>query len=244
MVTNYRFCEQLRTIPESKSKLYREDVLSKCPVCKGADRALCDKCSLQLKVFDRYVNANIPVDFWDKDMFNFKGDQKLLRIFNNINESFREYYRSGKSICLVGSHGVGKTFFACSILKAAVIRGYGGLYTTLGDVVNVLIHGDSWVKFAARTELVMCSFLVLDEFDSRFLGNSNSAELFGRILESVLRIRLQNLMPTILISNDPDPTKALGADLGASVSSLISGYMKKISVIGADYREVLKENKV
>jgi hypothetical protein len=48
-------------------------------------------------------------------------------------------------------------------------------------------------------------------------------------------------MPTILISNDLDPAKALGEALGASISSLISGFCKKIVVIGGDYREVINK---
>ncbi len=195
---------------------------------------------LESKVVDRYVQANIPIDFWAKEMSQFEGDKKLVRIFNELNENFKEYYKSGKSMILVGSHGVGKTFFACSILKQAAIRGYGSLYTTLGDVVSVLIYGDSYTKFAARKELMMVSFLCLDEFDSRFINNENAAELFGRILESIIRIRFQNHMPTILLSNDLDPSKALGTNLGASVSSLITGNCKKICVIGGDYRNKQK----
>lgn len=227
----------MRTIPENKTTIYKEDFISKCPICSKNKIISCDKCTLEAKVVDRFVQANIPIDYWDKEMSNFQGDKKLVKIYNNISESFREYYKSGKSMLLVGQHGVGKTYFACCILKQAAIKGYGSLYTTLGDAVSVLIYGDSNTKFLARKELIMTSFLCIDEFDSRFIANENSAELFGRILEGIIRIRFQNKMPSILISNDKDPSKALGAALGASISSLIKGNCKKIAVIGSDYRE-------
>ncbi len=174
-------------------------------------------------------------------MVDFEGDKKLINLYLSINGEFKSFYKNGRSYILVGQHGVGKTFFACSVLKQAAIRGYGALYSTLGDVVNVLVYGDSQTKFAARKELMMVSFLCLDEFDSRFIANENSADLFGRILESIIRIRFQNKMPTILISNDVDPSKSLGANLGASIASLIAGYCKKISVTGPDFRNILKE---
>jgi len=234
----------LRTVPQTKVKLRKSNIINKCDICSKQQVIVCDKCTLSSKVIDRFVSANIPVDFWDKEMDKFEGDSRLIKIFNSItkdNNVFKDYYINGKSMILVGQHGVGKTLFSCAILKQAVIRGYGALYTTLGDVVNVLIYGDSSTKFWARKELMMTDFLVLDEFDSRFINNENAAELFGRILESIIRIRFQNSLPTILISNDSDPSKALGANLGASVSSLITGFCKKISVTGQDFRTVLKQ---
>jgi len=234
----YQYCNHLRTISESKINLHKDEIVSKCPACGGKDKNVprCEKCALEFKIIDRYVQANIPVDFWERDMLKFEGDAKLLRLYKQISDDFLTYYRSGKSTMLVGQHGVGKTFYACSVLKLASLKGYGSLYTTLGDAVNVLVYGNSETKFQARKELMMVSFLVLDEFDSRFIGNENAADLFGRILESIIRIRLQNCMPTILISNDKDPTKALGTNLGASIASLINGYVKKIPVIGPDFR--------
>jgi len=239
----YQFCDHLRTIPENKAAIYKEDLIKKCSVCSKNNVISCDKCTLEAKIIDRFVQANIPIDYWDKEMVDFKGDGRLVKIYNNIFNSFREYYKSGKSMMLVGQHGVGKTYFACCILKQAAIKGYGSLYTTLGDAVSVLIYGDSSTKFLARKELIMTSFLCIDEFDSRFIANENSAELFGRILEGIIRIRFQKKMPSILISNDRDPSKALGAALGASIGSLIKGNCKKIAVIGSDYRETQEHEK-
>ena len=243
MAIQYQFCEHLRTIPPNKTSIYKEDIISSCSICSKFNIVHCDKCFLKSKFVDRYAQANIPLDYWNKEMVDFEGDKRLIKIYNSIKDSFREYYKSGKSMLLVGSHGVGKTYFAANILKLAAIKGYGSLYTTLGDAVNVLIYGDSKTKFTARQELVMSSFLCIDEFDSRFINNENSAELFGKILESIIRIRFQNCVPSILISNDLDPSKALSSNLGASISSLINGSCKKIIVTGGDYRDIQKQNK-
>jgi len=239
MALSYQFCQALRTIPEDKSHLKKEDILSKC-ICSSTT-VMCSKCNLRVKLIDRFINANIPVDFWHREMSDFKGDKKLLKLYNTIEEDLKEYLLNGKSYLLTGNHGVGKTYFSCAVLKLACAKNYRALYSTMGDVVNVLINGDRQVRYEARRELMMVSFLVLDEFDSRFMGSDSAAELFGRILESIIRIRFQNNMPTILISNNGDPTKALGDHLGPSMNSLIAGYCRKLYIIGADYREVIKE---
>lgn len=234
---NYQTCEALRTVPDDKVQLGKKEISSSCPECSIKNGPLCRKCSFRSILLDRYSGANIPVDFWSREMDSFKGDKKLLNLYSSIKSDFQAYYIKGKSYCIVGNHGTGKTFFGSCFLKLAAVKGYPALYTTMGDVVNVLVNGFPKVKFDARRELMMVSFLVLDEFDSRFIGSEAAAELFGRLMESILRIRLQNYMPTILISNNLDPTKALGEYLGPSVSSLVSGYMKKISVIGPDWRK-------
>lgn len=235
MALSYQSCQALRTIPEDKSGIKKEDILAKCNTCTNT--LICKKCSARLKLLDRYIAANIPVDFWHREMSDFKGDRKLAKLYTTINDNLKEYYLNGKSYLLVGNHGVGKTFFGCGLLKLACAKNYRALYSTMGDIVNVLVNGDKKTRYDARRELMMVSFLVLDEFDSRFIGSDAAAELFGRILESIIRIRLQNHMPTILISNNGDPTQALGDHLGPSMKSLISGYCKKVVVIGGDFRE-------
>lgn len=236
----YQYCEALRNIPEDKVKVIKEDIISKCSVCSNG--VICDRCTVKLKIYDRYIMSNIPIDFWGFDMKNFEGDKRVLSIYESIVKDVREYYVSGKSLLLVGAHGVGKTTASCCLLKFVATKGYGALYATMGDIVNVMIHGTNQVRFEARRELMMVSFLVIDEFDSRFIGSDSAAELFGRVLESILRIRLHNHMPTILISNNLNPTKALGDYLGPSINSLINGYVNKIAVIGPDFREKLKSS--
>lgn len=236
MVLHYQPCEQLRTISKNKIELYKNDILNSCEICKQENKISCDKCILKSVLIDRYSDANIPLDFIYKTIDDFYGDKKIKTLYEDTTKDILSSYRDGKSICLRGNHGTGKTFISSLILKKCVERGMKALYTTLGDVVNVLVYANSKTKYEASRELKMIDWLVIDEFDSRFMGNDNAAELFGRILESIIRIRFQNSMPTILITNNPDPTKALGEQLGASIGSLMKGYVWDIPVIGADFR--------
>ena len=238
MPLNYQPCLVLRTIPESKISQYKNDIIIDCPSCKTSKVASCQSCILRNKLSDRYYEANIPMDYWDKSISDFKGDKNLTNMYNEYAANPKDSFKNGISLVLKGMHGVGKTFFSSLILKKMVSVGYTALYTTLSDTVNVLTCAKSQDKFDASRELKMVDFLVLDEFDSRFFAaTESSADLYGRILESIIRIRLQNNMSTILITNNPDPTKALGDSLGTSISSLISGYVKEVSVIGSDFRK-------
>jgi len=237
MAAIYQPCEQLRTIPKNKIEIYRREIIDSCEHCSKANKIGCDKCVLRSMLIDRYSDANIPLDFVDKTINDFVGDKKIKVLYEDTTRDIIKSYKFGRSVCLRGNHGVGKTMISCLILKKCVEKGMKGLYSTLGDIVNVLIYGDIKTKFEASRELKMVDWLVIDEFDSRFMGSDNSAELFGRILESIIRIRFQNSLPTFLITNNPDPTKALGDQLGASIGSLMKGYVWDIPVIGADYRK-------
>jgi DNA replication protein DnaC len=237
MEMNYCYSEQLRTISKTKIGLLRQGIIDSCPNCSTLNKVGCEKCDLKSKLFNRYIEANIPLDFIDKSMKDFYGDKKLVKLFEYITDDLLKSFSTGQSFILRGAHGTGKTMIASLVLKKAVEKGMSGLYTTLSDVVNVLVYAEKLAKFTASRELKLVDWLVIDEFDSRFMGSDVSAELFGRILEAIIRIRFQNTMPVILITNQPDPTKALGDQLGASISSLISGYCTDVPVIGKDFRK-------
>jgi len=240
MVPNIPLCSNLRTIPDSKKIYYKNKIISNCETCKtknvGALCEICDKCHLRILMLDKCIQANLPLDFISRSMKEFKGDKKLVALYNSFVNDVDESINEGFAYMLKGMHGVGKTYFASMLIKKSVLK-YNCLYTVLTDIVSTLTGGDKQTRFLAANELKKLDLLVIDEFDPRFFSSDASAELYGRILESVLRIRLQNKMSTVLITNNPDPTQSLGADLGASISSLISGYMKEIVVIGPDFRK-------
>lgn len=131
------------------------------------------------------------------------------------------------------------TMTSACILKRVVETGkYSGLYVNLVDIVNIIAapNADAEQKEEARRTLISVDFLVIDEFDIRFMGSDNAADLFGRILEPVLRTRIQNNLPTIICTNSIDPTAAFSGPLQASFKSLMNK-IKTIPVLGKDHRE-------
>lgn len=131
------------------------------------------------------------------------------------------------------------TMTTTCILKLAAQKGYNCLYTTLSDVVNVLTAADSEEKFLARKELMMVDFLVIDEFDSRFIATDNAADLYARTLETIFRTRSQNKLPTLMCTNSPNILETFSGALKMSLGSLMKGYLKIFAVLGTDHRSLL-----
>lgn len=189
-------------------------------------------------IINRYAESNIPIEYWNITMEkDFVGDQRLLNKYKEYIEDLKDRYINGTSICFAGHHGVGKTMTATCILKKASQKGYSCLYTTLSDIVNTLNQSPSEDKFFARRELILIDFLVIDEFDSRFMASDNAADLYARHLESIFRTRIQNKLPTLMCTNSPNIVESFNGPLKNSIDSLIKGYLHMFPVLGQDIRK-------
>lgn len=194
--------------------------------------------AVKLTAINRYAESNIPIEYWGLKMDrDFIGDPRLRERYEQYVEDLKVSYVNGTSVCFAGGHGLGKTMTATCILKKACQKGYFCLYTNLSDIVSVLTSGSGEDKFLARRELVLVDFLVIDEFDSRFMPSENAADLYARSLESVFRTRSQNKLPTLMCTNSPNVVESFSGQLKASISSLMSGYLKVFPVFGEDVRK-------
>jgi DNA replication protein DnaC len=232
----------LNNIPLLQIKERVASILAACEICslRTSDNNIdgaCNKCSLIITSLNRYAESNIPIEYWNLKMTNFTGDPKLLAKFKEYTADLRSSFINGVSICFAGAHGVGKTFTCTSILKKACHKGYSCLYTTLSDIVSVLTQAPNEEKWLARRELTMVNFLVIDEFDSRFLASDNAADLYARTLEGIFRTRAQNKIPTLICTNSPNILEAFNGTLKQSIGSLMSGYLKTVIVLGEDHRK-------
>jgi len=194
--------------------------------------------SVKLIAVNRYAESNIPLEYWTLKMErDFHGDPRLLDKYNEYVSDLKTAYIEGRSLCLAGGHGRGKTFAVTAILKKASQKGYSCLYTTLSDIVTALTQASNEDKFLARRELALVDFLVIDEFDSRFMPSENAADLYARSLEGVFRTRSQNKLPTLMCTNSPNIKEIFVGSLKASVGSLMSGYLTIFPVLGSDFRD-------
>jgi DNA replication protein DnaC len=220
-------------IPKNKYQDFLDEVHLKYRE-KNSTR-LTIKGALLYKVFSQYYNSNIPVDYWDREMQDFEGDPALQTFYQTIISDISASYKLGASYCLLGSHGKGKTMAASCVLKRVAEQGkYSALYVNLVDIIHVLL--DSSSKNVARDYLLKVDFLVIDEFDARFMGTDHAADLFGRILEPTLRGRVQNRMPTIICTNSTDPAASFAGQLQQSFKSLLNKFSSVVAVKGKDFR--------
>jgi len=223
----------LNNIPEKKIQLALEAVDKKI-------EDLQSRATMKAAI-NRYAESNIPTEYWYLKMErDFKGDVKLISKYQEYTANLENTYTNGESICFAGKCGVGKTLTMSCILKKAALKGFSCLYTSISDIVNALTQSDNDAKFSVRRELAMVDFLVIDEFDNRFFGKTDSAnELFARSFESVVRARLQNNLPVLIATNSPNIQESFVSFFKESLGSL----MNKISIFyvsGEDYRKQSK----
>lgn len=206
-------------------------------VIQASDEPLAAK-NVRLIATNRYAESNIPIEYWKLKMEkDFVGDPRLKQKYDEYVADLKQSYITGSSICLAGLHGVGKTMTVTCILKKACQKGYSCLYTTLSDIVAVLTQAGGEDKFLARRELVLVDFLVIDEFDPRFMASDNAADLYARSLEGVFRARSANKLPTLMCTNSPNVVESFHGSLKASINSLMKGYTKVFPVLGEDIRQ-------
>lgn len=230
---NFTRSRALNNIPAKK---LQEELSS---IQNGSDTT--DIKNVKLIAINRYAESNIPIEYWKLKMEkDFIGDSRLKQKYEEYVSDMKTSYISGNSICLAGSHGLGKTMTVTCILKKACQKGYSCLYTTLSDIVNVLTTDSGEDKFLARRELVLVDFLVIDEFDPRFMATENAADLYARSLEGIFRTRSANKLPTLMCTNSPNVVESFSGQLRASIGSLMSGYLKVFPVLGDDFRKKAK----
>jgi DNA replication protein DnaC len=192
----------------------------------------------KLIAINRYAESNIPIEYWGLKMDrDFSGDPRLKQKYDEYTTDIKKAYTTGSSLCLAGAHGLGKTMTVTCVLKKVCHKGYSCLYTTLSDIVSVLTQASNEDRFLAKRELIKVDFLVIDEFDPRFMATENAADLYARSLEGVFRTRSQNKLPTLMCTNSPNVVESFSGPLKASIDSLMKGYMKIFPVLGDDFRK-------
>jgi DNA replication protein DnaC len=215
-----------------------------CKICSikniksiaGLD-GICEKCSIKILAFNRYYESNIPIEYWELSMSEFKGPEIFKKLYTYYIENLHDIYSKGFNCSILSNHGTGKTTVSTSILRVMAQKNYNCLYTTLTDMVNVLIEAPFEEKFIAKKELSQVDILVIDELDSRFFtASENTATLFGKSLENIIRTRFSNKLPNIFVSNSPNMLEGFHGPFKDSLGSLMSG-VKEFIARGDDFRK-------
>lgn len=170
-------------------------------------------------------------------MQEFTGPDSLKRIYTNSIDNLQTIYSNGLNYAILGQHGIGKSSVGTAILKRMAEKNYNCLYTTLTDIVSAMIEAPFEEKYSAKKELTQVDMLLIDEVDSRFISTSeNTAALFGKTLENIIRTRFSNKLPNIFISNSPNMLEGFHGAFKESLGSLMSN-VKEFVAIGKDQRK-------
>jgi len=219
-------------IPIKKIELAKEDIKNKCETCKNRS-TVCYNCKRWFGFINQMANAEIPVDYWFRSMNNFYGYKELKNEILNISNNIDDIYKSGQSFYIAGNRGRGKTMSACSVLKKSLLSGYSAFYINLSDLITRI----TTISPSLKLNLKNIDFLTIDEIDNRFFPTENSMELYGAQLESLLRSRMQNKLPTIMCSNALDIDLVFKGQFKESFQSLWNQFVKTLTAAGPDARK-------
>lgn len=218
-------------ISDKKIEIEKNMLIANCKRCLGKG---CGSCFGYCAFIDKMAEAEIPVDYWFRNMKDFYGEKNFKEIIISYIENLDSEYKNGYTLCFAGHRGTGKTMAACSILKKALLNGYLVNYTTMVDLVGRLMGPSSYIY---RNMIKKVDFIVIDEVDRRFFPSTASQELYGNHFENILRTRVQNKLPTILCTNSEDISQIFEGEFESSFASLRSQFIKVIKAGGKDARK-------
>ncbi len=216
-----------------KQEISRREIMGACPGCKGHG---CRECAAKVERINAWSNAGIPVRYWDYKIDTFLGNEFFKKYLVDTCSKIDMLYKDGNSIAFTGKHGVGKTFGSCEILKKALISGYTARYTTMSEIVDMVISREE--RFDFKYALLNCDILALDEFDSKYVPTTDRGkELFGTNLENIIRTRFQNALPIIFCTNNSHLAEVFDGTFGLSFDSLFAdSNVSHVVVGGVDLR--------
>lgn len=101
--------------------------------------------SIKIIAVNRYVESNIPVEYWSLKMErDFKGDPRLLSKYNEYIADLKNSYMTGNSICFAGNHGLGKQLSLdtelptpSGFIKLSDLKEGDQLFDEQGNICNV-----------------------------------------------------------------------------------------------------------
>lgn len=123
---------------------------------------------------------------------------RLTNIFNYCKKYAEEFCGFGKSILMEGGTGLGKTHLSLAIAQRVIERGYGVVYCSAPDILNVLEreHFSRTAKNETLHRLNECDLLIIDD-----LGTEFSTQFTQSCIYNLINTRISQEKPTIVNTN-------------------------------------------
>ena len=199
------------------------------------------------KTKEYYLYCGIKTGWHDKSLEDFTNDADALSQVRKYLENSRNAAKEGLGLYLWGSNGTGKSHLMNCTFKVLIKRGFNVRIYSMDEIVDKFTS--SWYSDTDKAELnkVLRSidFLGIDEFGKNVDKDGNPIylpDLVKRVMESVIRFRVQMRKPIWFASNtDPKFVKDVFSE---DVASLMREAVVPICVRGDDYRrKIQKRNK-
>lgn len=219
-----------------------------CPTCDGKLKYNLDfttyecDCELQKLLQRHYFAANIGREYHDICLKDFDGPDAttVVTASRDYLDHFVDNFHFGLGLTFNGPIGTGKTFAMTCILKELIKLGEDVYFVTFEELIN--IWGKSWhddtAKKILERRLKTASVLGLDELRT---DPRNAGGFLANGLDSVIRHRTSNLLPTLVTTNMEREEEL---DQFGKVYSLLSAKNERVQTQGHDrrMREVRNRN--
>ena len=191
------------------------------------------------KYKDYLLYCGIKNLWHDKELSEFTNDLDALEIVQSYLEKYPKDV-SGIGLYLWGSNGTGKTHLLACAMKELINRGYKVRMFSMDEIVDKFTA--SWYSDLEKRELNNVlrniDFLGIDEFGKNIDKSGNPMplpELVKRVMESVIRYRVQMGKPLWIASNtDPKYVKDVFSE---DIASLLNEAVIAVCVRGKDFRK-------
>lgn len=199
------------------------------------------------KTKEYYLYCGIKAAWHDKELGDFSNDAEALMQVKKYLKKSREVAKEGIGIYLWGSNGTGKSHLMNCSFKELIEKGHKVRIYSMDEIVDKFTS--SWYSDGDKKELDNVlrniDFLGIDEFGKNVDKDGNPIylpELVKRVMESVIRFRVQMNRPIWFASNtDPKYVKDVFSE---DIASLLREAVVPVCVRGEDFRkEIQRKNK-
>lgn len=202
---------------------------------------------MDAKTKEYYLHCGIKTGWHEKTFDDFTNDEEVLDAVRKYLSNSKDVSRKGIGLYLWGSNGTGKSHLMNCAFKELISKGYKVRVYSMDEIVDKFTS--SWYSDEDKRELddVLrnIDFLGVDEFGKNVDKEGNPVylpDLVKRVMESVIRFRVQMQKPIWFASNtDPKYVKEVFSE---DIASLLREAVIPVCVRGEDFRKKLqRENK-
>lgn len=202
---------------------------------------------MDAKTKEYYLYCGIKTGWHEKLLADFTNDEEALSAVRKYLKNSRDVAKKGLGLYLWGSNGTGKSHLMNCSFKELIAKGNKVRIYSMDEIVDKFTS--SWYSDEDKKELDNVlrniDFLGIDEFGKNVDKDGNPVylpELVKRVMESVIRFRIQMNRP-IWFSSNTDP-KYVKDVFSEDIASLLREGCIPVCVRGGDYRRIIqKRNK-
>ena len=199
-----------------------------CPICNGTNL----KCSCYGAYYLAFqiITSDIPLKyrgFTLEDISSATSEKNVARIRKYMSQ-LDKYRRKGTGLYLYGNTGTAKSVFGCIILIEALRKGYTCKFATVDQYRTAVLEK----QYDLLTNFQSVDFLLLDDVGREF---HDSKGLVDSVLDDLIRLRSDSLLPTIMTTNKEEPDTF-------RLSSILKEHFIRIVFDTADYRKQIEKD--